>query len=49
MGLAERDGVIVLVGIVGSVVAAIAVTAVTVAFIATLPEFLSWLGQKFGF
>ena len=49
MGLAERDGVIVLVGIVGSVLASIAVTAVTVAFIATLPDFLSWIGHRFGF
>src|SRR6185295_11625345 len=45
MGLAERDGVIVLVGIIGSVLASIAVTAVTVAFVATLPDFLSWLGH----
>lgn len=49
MGLAERDGVIVLVGLIGSILAAIAVTAVTVAFIATLPEFLSWVGHRFGF
>ena len=49
MGLAERDGVIVLVGIIGSVLASIAVTAVTVAFLATLPDFLTWLGHRFGF
>jgi hypothetical protein len=49
MGLAERDGVIVLFGVVVSVAATFAVSVVTVLFIQSLPEFLDWLGGGFGF
>jgi hypothetical protein len=49
MGLVERDGLIVLVGLAGSIVATVAVTAVTVVFIQQLPEFLGWIGNSLGF
>lgn len=49
MGLVERDGLIVLVGLAGSIVATIAVTAVTVVFIRELPEFMNWIGNSLGF
>jgi hypothetical protein len=49
MGLAERDGVIVLVGLVASVVATIAVSFVTVIFIQSLPEFVDWVSKSLGF
>jgi hypothetical protein len=49
MGLAERDGVIVLFGLVVSVAAAFAVSVVTVLFIQSFPDFLSWLGNSIGF
>ena len=49
MGLVERDGVIILIGLIASVVATIAVTAVTVIFIQQLPDFLAWLGKTLGF
>ena len=48
MGLAQRDGVIVAVGLVVSVVALIAVSYVTVLFIQQLPALLEWLGGLFG-
>ncbi len=48
MGLAQRDGVIVAVGLVVSVVALIAVSYVTVLFIQQLPTLLDWLGGIFG-
>jgi hypothetical protein len=49
MGLAERDGVIVLFGLVVSVAATFAVSVVTVLFLQSLPDFLDWLGGGFGF
>ena len=49
MGLVERDGLIVLVGLAGSIVATIAATALTVVFIRQLPEFLGWIGNSLGF
>jgi hypothetical protein len=49
MGLVERDGVIILIGLIASLVATIAVTAVTVIFIQQLPDFLAWLGKTLGF
>jgi hypothetical protein len=49
MGLVERDGVIILIGLIGSVLAAVAVTAVTVVFIQQLPEFMAWIGKSLGF
>jgi len=49
MGLVERDGVIILIGLIASVVATVAVTAVTVIFIQQLPEFIAWLGKSLGF
>jgi hypothetical protein len=49
MGLVERDGVIVLIGLVASVAATIAVTAVTVLFIQSLPAFIDWIGKSLGF
>ncbi len=48
MGLAERDGVIVLAGMVTSVAAIAAVWAVTVGFIKYLPVVAEWIGGLFG-
>ena len=48
MGLAERDGIIVLFGLVVSVAAMFAVSVVTVLFIQSLPDFMNWLGNSFG-
>jgi hypothetical protein len=49
MGLAERDGVIVLFGLVVSVAATAAVSVVTLLFIRSLPEFMAWLVNSVGF
>lgn len=49
MGLAERDGVIVLFGLVVSVAATAAVSVVTMLFIQSLPEFMAWLVGSLGF
>ncbi len=49
MGLAERDGVIVLVGLMASALATAAVSVVTVLFIRSLPEFVAWLVGSLGF
>jgi hypothetical protein len=49
MGLVERDGVIVLLGLIASVAATVAVTAVTVLFIRSLPSFIDWLVGSLGF
>jgi hypothetical protein len=49
MGLAERDGVIVLAGMVASVAATIVVSIVTVGFIRYLPDFLAWFRGLLGF
>lgn len=49
MGLAERDGVIVLIGLVASAVATVAVSLVTVLFIKSLPEFIDWVSKSLGF
>ncbi|HEY7800405.1 MAG TPA: exopolysaccharide biosynthesis protein [Hyphomonadaceae bacterium] len=49
MGLAERDGIIVLFGLVVSVAATFAVSVVTVLFIQSFPDFLNWLGNSLGF
>ena len=49
MGLAQRDGVIVGIGLVVSVVAMIAVSYVTLLFIESLPGLIDWLGRTLGF
>lgn len=49
MGLAERDGVIVLVGLVASIIATAAVSVVTLLFIQSLPEFIDWVMKSLGF
>ena len=49
MGLAQRDGALVLVGLVVSVVALIAVSFVTLVFIQSLPELWAWLQRTLGF
>jgi hypothetical protein len=48
LGLAQRDGVIVLLGLIVSVVALVAVSYVTVLFIQQLPVLLDWVGGLFG-
>lgn len=48
MGLAQRDGAIVAVGLVVSVVALVAVSFVTVVFIQQLPAMLDWLAGLVG-
>lgn len=48
MGLAQRDGVIVLIGLVVSVGALIAASFVTVLLIRSLPGLLTWAGSIFG-
>jgi hypothetical protein len=47
LGLAQRDGVIVLIGLVVSVAALVAVSYVTLLFIQQLPALLDWLGGLF--
>ncbi len=49
MGLAQRDGLIVLIGLVVSVVALTVVSYVTVLFIRSLPGMLDWIGSALGF
>lgn len=49
LGLAQRDGVMVLLGLVVSVVALVAVSFVTIAFIQALPGMLDWLERSLGF
>jgi hypothetical protein len=49
MGLAERDGVIVLVGLLASIAATAAVWVVTSLFIRSLPGFIDWLANSLGF
>lgn len=49
LGLAQRDGVVVLLGLIVSVVALIAVSFVTIAFIQALPGMIDWLGRTLGF
>lgn len=49
LGLAQRDGVIVLLGLVVSVAAMIAVSFVTVYFIRHLPDFIDWVSRTLGF
>ena len=46
MGLAERDGVIILIGLTASIAATVAVSLLTVVFIQSLPEFIGWIGQS---
>ena len=48
LGLAQRDGVIVLLGLVISVAALIAVSFVTVVFLQSLPAFIDWITGLFG-
>jgi hypothetical protein len=48
MGLAERDGVIVLVGMIVSACAGVAAWAVTLLFIRHAPQLVDWLGRLFG-
>lgn len=49
LGLAQRDGALVLIGLVASVVAMIAVSFVTLVFIQSLPELSAWLQRTLGF
>jgi hypothetical protein len=49
MGLVERDGVIILFGLIASILATIAVSVVTVIFIKSLPDVMSWIGLHLGF
>jgi hypothetical protein len=48
LGLAQRDGAIVLVGLIVSVLALIAASYVTVLFVQQLPGMLDWLGGVLG-
>jgi hypothetical protein len=48
MGLAERDGVIVLLGMITSIGAMIAAWAVTLLFIRHLPGLIDWAMHLFG-
>jgi hypothetical protein len=48
MGLAERDGVIVLVGAVGSALAFAAAWALTVSFLTYLPAMTDWVARILG-
>jgi hypothetical protein len=49
LGLAQRDGVTVLVGLIASAAAMVAVSFVTLVFIRTLPDLMNWIGSFFGF
>ena len=49
LGLAQRDGVIVGLGLIVSVVAMIAVSYVTLLFIESLPGLIDWFGRTLGF
>lgn len=49
LGLAQRDGVIVGLGLIVSVVAMIAVSFVTLVFIESLPGLIDWFGRALGF
>ena len=49
LGLAQRDGALVLIGLVASVVAMIAVSFVTLVFIQSLPGLWAWLQGLLGF
>jgi hypothetical protein len=48
LGLAQRDGFLVLVGLVVSALALVAVSYVTLLFIQQLPGLLDWFGRLFG-
>ena len=48
MGLVQRDGVVVLLGLVGSIVAMVVVSYVTLVFIQSLPGLLDWMGKTLG-
>ncbi len=48
LGLAQRDGLIVLLGLVVTAVAMVAVSYVTVLFIQSLPGMLDWLASVLG-
>lgn len=48
MGLAERDGAIVMFGLFTSIAAMVAVSLVTVGFIRYLPDFLDWMRGLIG-
>jgi hypothetical protein len=48
MGLAERDGLIVLIGLATSVAAVIVASIVTVGFIKVMPAFWDWVSHLFG-
>lgn len=49
LGLAQRDGVVVILGLIASVAALIAVSFVTIAFLRALPDMAGWLGHTLGF
>ena len=49
LGLAQRDGALILIGLVVSVVALIAVSFVTLVFLQSLPGIWQWLTHTLGF
>lgn len=49
LGLVQRDGIVILIGIVGSVLALAAASYVTFLFIRSAPDLLNWLGTTLGF
>jgi hypothetical protein len=49
LGLAQRDGALILIGLVASVVALVAVSFVTLVFIQSLPGMWDWLQHTLGF
>jgi len=48
LGLTQRDGLIVLFGLVASVVALVAVSFVTLVFIQSLPGMIDWFARTLG-
>jgi hypothetical protein len=48
MGLVQRDGVVVILGLIGSIAAMVVVSYVTLVFIQSLPALLDWLGKTLG-
>ncbi len=49
MGLVQRDGIVIVAGIVGSIVALVVASYVTILFIRSAPDLLNWLGATLGF
>lgn len=49
LGLTQRDGLTVLIGLAVSVIALVAVSFVTVVFIQSLPAMIDWIARTLGF